>query len=48
LVQGNGEILAKVDEIVKSKRPLKKELEKLLDEIRSDATKEVAKGWKQR
>ena len=47
-MQDNKEMLAKLDEIVRSKRPLKKELEKLLDEIRTEATKEVAKGWKQR
>lgn len=42
------EMVAKVDEIVRSKKPLKKEIRKLLDEIREQVVKEVAKEWKQR
>ena len=42
------EMIVKVDDTVRSKKPLKKEIRNLLDEIREQVVKEVAKKWKQR
>jgi len=42
------EIIAKVDEIVGSKKLLRKDIERLLDEIRTQVVKEMMARWKQR
>jgi hypothetical protein len=48
MMSDKNEMLVKVDEIVKSKKPLRKEVGKLFDEFRAQVTEEVVKGWKRR